>query len=323
MAESTKGTWRRDILPMFAGSKLQLIWDDDKPVAPRKYPTMFAGSIGVIMAKARLYDWTKRWEEQTKENREHLWTELKKVWELDENKKEVTLDEIANAQFRDKKCKWKKNHFTPYTTYEERMNAKPEQLTAQEWNSLVQFWDTQAHIIEEEGAPPNLGDFNVRTCKSSRTNDIVDEASRAYIDQMRDIAGTDEDGNQQPITEEIYRQVMPPPRNRRTRRCFPPRVIASEGNRMYHVIELQNELAELKKKEEERQAEIDEIKRNSQEKDEERQREIDDMKRQFQKHCETMEERVMQKLLETVPMTHMLSAALSEPDISDNMTHWG
>ncbi|KAL5705343.1 hypothetical protein ACHQM5_023658 [Ranunculus cassubicifolius] len=65
---------------------------------------------------------------------------------------------------------------------------------------------------------------------------------------MRDIAGTDEDGNQQPITEEIYRQVMPPPRNRRMRRCFAPRVIASEGNRMYHVIELQNELAEMKKK---------------------------------------------------------------------------
>ncbi|KAL5713882.1 hypothetical protein ACHQM5_015918 [Ranunculus cassubicifolius] len=221
------------------------------------------------------------------------------------------------------------------------MNAKPEQLTAQEWNSLVQFWDTQAHIvvatrnkanrarqvgqhatgrisfaqlrneiIEEEGAPPNLGDFYVRTRTSSRTNDIVDEASRAYIDQMRDIAGTDENGNQQPITEEIYRQVMPPPRNRRTRRCFAPRAIASEGNHIYHVIELQNELAEMKKKEEERQAEIDEIKRNSQEKDEERQREIDDMKRQFQEHCETMEERVMQKLLETVPMTRMLNAAL-------------
>ncbi|KAL5731843.1 hypothetical protein ACHQM5_004533 [Ranunculus cassubicifolius] len=128
-------------------SKLQLIWDDDKPVAPKKHPSMFAGSIGVIMAKARRYDWTKRWEEQTEENREHLWTELKKVWELDENKKEVTLDEIAKDQFRDKKCKWKKDHFTPYTTYEERMNAKPEQLTAQEWNSLVQFWDTQAHIV--------------------------------------------------------------------------------------------------------------------------------------------------------------------------------
>ncbi|KAL5719882.1 hypothetical protein ACHQM5_012610 [Ranunculus cassubicifolius] len=137
---------------------------------------------------------------------------------------------------------------------------------------------------------------------------------------MRDIAGTDEDDNQQPITEEIYR---PPPRNRRTRRCFAPRVIASEGNRIYHVIELQNELAGMKKKEEERQAEIDEIKRHSQERDEERQREIDDMKRQFQNHCETMEERVMQKLLETVPMTRMLNAALSEPDVCDNMTHWG
>ncbi|KAL5705552.1 hypothetical protein ACHQM5_023843 [Ranunculus cassubicifolius] len=153
------------------------------------------------MAKARRYDWTKRWEEQTEENREHLWTELKKVWELDENKKEVTLDEIAKDQFRDKKCTWKKDHFTPYTTYEERMNAKPEQLTAQEWNSLVQFWDTQAHIVVatrnkanrarqvgqhatgriKEGAPPNLGDFYVRTRTSSRTNDIVDEASRAYI----------------------------------------------------------------------------------------------------------------------------------------------
>ncbi|KAL5731098.1 hypothetical protein ACHQM5_003857 [Ranunculus cassubicifolius] len=63
--------------------------------------------------------------------------------------------------------------------------------------------------------------------------------------------------------------------------------------------------------------------RNSQEKDEERQREIDDMKRQFQEHCETMEERVMQKLLETVPMTRMLNATLSEPDTTDDMTHWG
>ncbi|KAL5706315.1 hypothetical protein ACHQM5_024502 [Ranunculus cassubicifolius] len=127
---------------------------------------------------------------------------------------------------------------------------------------------------------------------------------------MRDIASTDEDVNQRPITKEIYRQVMPPLRNRHTRRCIAPRAIASEGNHIYHVIELQNELAEMKKKEEERQAEIDEIKRNSQEKDEERQREIDDMKRQFQKHCETMEERVMQKLLEIVPMTRMLNAAL-------------
>ncbi|KAL5730379.1 hypothetical protein ACHQM5_003205 [Ranunculus cassubicifolius] len=184
------------------------------------------------------------------------------------------------------------------------------------------FSQLRNEIIEEEGAP-NLGDFYVRTRTSSRTNDIVDEASRAYIDQMRDIASTDEDVNQRPITEEIYRQVMPPLRNRHTRRCFAPRAIASEGNRIYHVIELQNELAEMKKKEEERQTEIDEIKRNSQEKDEERQREIDDMKRQFQKHCETMEERVMQKLLEIVPMTRILNAALSEPDISDDMTHWG
>ncbi|KAL5711309.1 hypothetical protein ACHQM5_021779 [Ranunculus cassubicifolius] len=66
---------------------------------------------------------------------------------------------------------------------------------------------------------------------------------------MREVAGTDEDGNQQPITEEIYRQVMPPPRNRRTRRCFAPRVIASEGNHIYQVIELQNELASRDEKE--------------------------------------------------------------------------
>lgn len=154
--------------------------------------------------------------------------------------------------------------------------------------------------------------FDNNNLMSSQNVMIVIMSFFVYLlqDQMRDIAGTDEDGNQQPITEEIYRQVMPPPRNRRTRRCFAPRAIASEGNRIYHVIELQNEVAEMKKKEEERQAEIDEIKRNSQEKDEERQREIDDMKRQFQKHCETMEERVMLKLLETVPMTRMLNATL-------------
>ncbi|KAL5718835.1 hypothetical protein ACHQM5_011698 [Ranunculus cassubicifolius] len=323
------------------GSKLQLIWDDDNnPVGPDTHPNLFSESMGVLMAKARLYDWRKRWEEQEETSQDHLWTELKKVWELDESRKEVTLGRIANNEFKNKKCKWKKTHYARHSTYEQRIIDKPEQLTAQEWVSLVEFWDTRAHtvvaernkanrakqvgkhatgrisfsqlrnqIVQEKGAPPNLGDFYVRTRTSSRTDDIVDEASRAYIDKMRDIAGTDEDGNQQPLTDEVYMQVMPPHRHKR-KRLMGPRSTAAEANRVSYLNELQNELVEMRNKEEERRAEIDEMKRKACEKDEERQREMDDMKRQFQERLETMEDRVMQKLLENMPITRMLSAAL-------------
>ncbi|KAL5717096.1 hypothetical protein ACHQM5_010168 [Ranunculus cassubicifolius] len=116
------------------GSRLQLIWDDDNnPVGPDKHPNLFSESIGVLMAKARLYDWRKRWEEQ--KDQEHLWTKLKKVWDLDEERKEVTLGRIANKEFKNKKCKLKKNHYARHSTYEQRVIDKPQQLTAQEWAS--------------------------------------------------------------------------------------------------------------------------------------------------------------------------------------------
>ncbi|KAL5714979.1 hypothetical protein ACHQM5_016870 [Ranunculus cassubicifolius] len=130
------------------GSKLQLVWNDDKtPVGPDKHPGLFSESIGVLMAKAHIYDWKKGWEEQDETKQEILWTELKKVWELDENRKEVTLGRIANNVFKNKKCKWKKRHYACHTTYEERVIDKPEQLTAQEWIALVEFWDTRPHIM--------------------------------------------------------------------------------------------------------------------------------------------------------------------------------
>ncbi|KAL5729836.1 hypothetical protein ACHQM5_002732 [Ranunculus cassubicifolius] len=104
---------------------------------------------------------------------------------------------------------------------------------------------------------------------------------------------------------------MPPHRHKRKcKRLMGPRSTAAEANRVSYLNELQNELVEMRNKEEERRAEIDEMKRKAREKDEERQREMDDMKRQFQERLETMEDRVMQKLLENMPITRMLSAAL-------------
>ncbi|KAL5698233.1 hypothetical protein ACHQM5_029300 [Ranunculus cassubicifolius] len=60
------------------GSKLQLVWDDNNnPVGPDKHPSLFSESIGVLMAKAHIYDWKKGWLEQDETKQEHLWTELK------------------------------------------------------------------------------------------------------------------------------------------------------------------------------------------------------------------------------------------------------
>ncbi|KAF9605219.1 hypothetical protein IFM89_014332 [Coptis chinensis] len=62
--------------------------------------------------------------------------------------------------------------------------------------------------IREEGAPPSQGDFFVLSHTSRKTNDALDGQSREYIEKMKELAGRDENGNQQPLSDEIYRQVM-------------------------------------------------------------------------------------------------------------------
>ncbi|KAF9621086.1 hypothetical protein IFM89_016520 [Coptis chinensis] len=161
-------------------------------------------------------------------------------WELDETRKEPTLALISGDEFRNKKSKWKRNFYTRYATYEERISHRPEQLSQQEWVQLMEFWDTPEHqaiskrnranrakqiakhaagrisfpqfeeiMSQESGAPPSLGDIFVRTHTSSQTHDALDDQSREYIHKMKDLAGIDEHGTQLPLSDEIYRKMMP------------------------------------------------------------------------------------------------------------------
>ncbi|KAF9616526.1 hypothetical protein IFM89_029987 [Coptis chinensis] len=165
------------------------------------------------MTSSHRFDWTKYWEQQGGDDKLWLWNTLKDSWELDESKKETTLGRIASDEFRNKKTKWKKNFYSRYTTYEERIAHKPEQLSQQEWVNLLQFWDSPEHQvisernkrnrskqiakhtsgrkdwlirnnsnnnllvsgqIREEGAPPSQGDFFVLSHTSRKTNDALD-----------------------------------------------------------------------------------------------------------------------------------------------------
>ncbi|KAF9606983.1 hypothetical protein IFM89_030402 [Coptis chinensis] len=276
-----------------SSSKLKLTWNgNNQPDGPDTHPSLFAESIGVLMTSSHRFDWTKYWEQQGGDDKLWLWNTLKDSWELDESKKETTLGRIASDEFRNKKTKWKKNFYSRYTTYEERIAHKPEHLSQQEWVNLVQLWDSPEHqrnkrnrskqiakhtsgrkgfpemraqIIREEGAPPSQGDFFVLSHTSRKTNDALDGQSREYMEKMKELAGRDENGNQQPLSDEIYRQVMPRERHGRVRlmgRGVTPTSYfgsqaSSHGTTSDRVAELENEMAEMRRvaqeKEEERQ----------------------------------------------------------------------
>ncbi|PIA57266.1 hypothetical protein AQUCO_00600181v1 [Aquilegia coerulea] len=72
---------------------------------------------------------------------------------------------------------------------------------------------------------------------------------------MNEAVGTDEDGTQLPLTDEIYRQVMPPERHGRVRlqgrgvtptTFFGTRGSASHGNSSTRIEELENEIAAMR-----------------------------------------------------------------------------
>ncbi|KAF9590170.1 hypothetical protein IFM89_031774 [Coptis chinensis] len=226
----------------------------------------------------------------------------KDSWELDETRKEPTLGPISSDEFRNKKSKWKRKFYTPYTTYEERVSHRPHQLSQQEWVQLVEFWDTpeQQAISErnkanrvkqiakhaagrisfpqfeeimskEHGAPPSLGDLFVRTHTSSKTHDALDDQSRDYIEKMNHLASRDEHGAQLPLTNEIYMEVMPPERHGRVRLrgrgVTPTSYFGSRLSSNNWVNDLENQVVEMKRvgeeKEEERQREIEEMRRQA------------------------------------------------------------
>ncbi|KAF9610180.1 hypothetical protein IFM89_020689 [Coptis chinensis] len=61
-------------------------------------------------------------------------------WELDETGRSPLWLDFGD-EFRNKKSKWKRNFYTRYATYEERISHRPEQLSQQEWVQLMEFWD--------------------------------------------------------------------------------------------------------------------------------------------------------------------------------------
>ncbi|KAF9609966.1 hypothetical protein IFM89_019522 [Coptis chinensis] len=207
-----------------------------QPVGPRKHPSLFSESLGVLMATSHRFDWTKNWELQDVGDKEWLWDNIKDKWELDKTRKEPTLALISGDEFRNKKSKWKRNFYTCYATYEERISHRPEQLSQQEWVQLMEFWDTPEHQA-------------ISKCnRANRAKQIAKHAAgRISFPQFEEIMG---------------RGVTP------TSLLW---LRLSSDNR---VNDLKSRLAEMQRvaqeKEEERRLEIEEIKRQAQEKDEQR-----------------------------------------------------
>ncbi|KAL5720866.1 hypothetical protein ACHQM5_013496 [Ranunculus cassubicifolius] len=156
---------------------------------------------------------------------------------------------------------------------------------------------------------------------------------------MRDKAGRNEDGVQQPLTDEIYTEVMPKNRHGRVRmagRGVTPtslndsRGSTSSGNNSNRMQELESEMAEMRResqeiveesqreldemrkqaqdREEELRRELIEMKKQAQEKEEERQREIEEMKSNYKSDQEALEQRLMKKFLAMVPNLKKVSS---------------
>ena len=115
---------------------------------------------------------------------------------------------------------------------------------------------------------------------------------------MRDIAGVDENGNQLPLTDEIYMEVIPRKRRRRVQLIASGMTSSNFGSQSStsRLNELENELAEMR--------------RVAHEKEEERIRERDEMRMQFQAQYEDMEARILQRLINNVPLSSLLNSSL-------------
>ncbi|KAL5698000.1 hypothetical protein ACHQM5_029090 [Ranunculus cassubicifolius] len=107
---------------------------------------------------------------------------------------------------------------------------------------------------------------------------------------MKEKAGRDENGQQQPLTDEVYTEVMPKERYGRVRmmgrgvtQTSLGKSSRSSGVSSTRMSELETEMAEMRRqadeKEEERQREFDEMRKQLQEKENDRQRELEEIRR--------------------------------------------
>ncbi|RZC63565.1 hypothetical protein C5167_025305 [Papaver somniferum] len=125
----------------------------------------------------------------------------------------------CGANFRGKKGTWKGKHFTQHDTTAKRLADKPTALTEGEWKDLVTFWETDAthQKYSEQNVKSRscqqvkhtMGRKNHARCKS----EMVQMREQSGLDEN----GFDEDGNQHPISDEVYGNVLPITRQKRVR----------------------------------------------------------------------------------------------------------
>ncbi|KAF5184394.1 hypothetical protein FRX31_026019 [Thalictrum thalictroides] len=120
---------------------------------------------------------------------------------------------------------------------------------------------------------------------------------------MTELTGRDEHGAENSITDDIYYQVMPPDRHRRVRqqgRGVTPSSSNHNGAAL-RIEQLENELAEMRRqtqeKEEQRKQEFDQLTRSFEV-------QIEKMQRNFDEQSKTMEERILQTLIQRTANLH-------------------
>ncbi|KAI3913466.1 hypothetical protein MKW98_003945 [Papaver atlanticum] len=139
--------------------------------------------------------------------------------------------------------------------FNNRLANKPDALTEGEWKDLVKFWETdethqkfyeqnvksrtcqqakhtmgrkcyarcKAEMAEDNGGnPPTDGDVFIKTHVNKKNGKALDPISQGFIVQMREQSGLDENGfdengNQQPISDEVFGNVVPTTRQKRVR----------------------------------------------------------------------------------------------------------
>ncbi|KAF9624586.1 hypothetical protein IFM89_012008 [Coptis chinensis] len=206
------------------GSKLELVWKGRQQVGPWKHPSLFSESLGVLMVTSRRFDWTKNWELQDVGDKEWLWDTIKAI--------------------------------------SKRNRANRAKQIAKHATGRISF--PQFEEIMEARAPPSLGDLFVRTHTSSqvhkRTMLLMINQENTLYHKMKDLAGINEHGTQLPLSDEIYREVMPPDRHGRVRLkgrdVTPTSYFGSRLSLDNRVNELESQLAKMQRvvqeKEEER-----------------------------------------------------------------------
>ncbi|KAF9588828.1 hypothetical protein IFM89_016440 [Coptis chinensis] len=259
-----------------SSSKLKLTWNgNNQPDGPDTHPNLFAESMGVLMTSSYRIDLIGL--------------------NIGSNKVEM-INYGYGTRLRISMVISQRNKRNRSKQIAKHTSGRKDWLIRNKSNNNL----IVSGQIREEGAPPSQGDFFVLSHTSRKTNDALDRQSREYIEKMKELAGRDENGNQQPLSDEIYRQVMPRERHGCVRlmgRGVTPTSYfgsqaSSHGTTFDRVVELENEMAEMR--------------RVAQEKEEERQRELDEINRGFNARYEAMEARFMETLMQRTSLFRML-----------------